>query len=208
MNSLWPYDNNINISDLSRAEQHERELFIQNAMEIFSRLPFQIGDSQLYRPNVSIKPLNLDERHIFERELYALSDYIERFYYNKKAILDHVPGGLYIPVERLVYDTIQTHIEYWPVTNAGKYNTQPLRVHYSTVRDASNMNPIESTGELKWGIDGNVCAATVRIFANRTCFSYSFGVIGRTFAITKLETPSSDGKQAVLYSSAWDYMDW
>lgn len=78
MNSLWPYDNNINISDLSRAEQHERELFIQNAMEIFSQLPFRIGDSQLYRPNVSIKPLNLDERHIFERELYALSDYDER----------------------------------------------------------------------------------------------------------------------------------
>lgn len=208
MSSEWPFDNNINIADLTARQRHERELYIQNAMGIFSRLPFRAGDSQLYRPNVSIKPLNLNERQTFELELYTLSDHIERFYQNRKAVLEHLPGGLYIPVDRVVYDTIQTHIEYWPFTNAGRYNSLPFRIHYSTVRDASHLNPIESTGELRWGIDGNVCAATVRIFANGICFTYSFGVIGRTFAITKLETPSYDGKQALLYSSAWDYMDW
>ncbi len=68
-NSLWPFDNNVNVSDLTRQQRKEREQFIQNSMEIFSWLPFQIGDSQLYRPNVSIKPLNWNERGILENEL-------------------------------------------------------------------------------------------------------------------------------------------
>ncbi len=122
--------------------------------------------------------------------------------------MKNVPKGLYIPFDRIVYDTIQTHIEYWPFTNAGRYNSQPLRIHYSTVRDPSRPDVLESTGELRWGVDGNVCAATIRIFSNSVCYSYSFGVAGRTFMITKLETPGINGKPAILYSSSWELMDW
>lgn len=207
-NSLWPFDNNVNVLDLTRQQRKERELFIQNAMEIFSWLPFRIGDSQLYRPNVSIKPLNWNERGILENELYELNGYIGGLYENEYAVIKNVPKGLCIPFDRLVYDTIQTHIEYWPFTSAGRYNPQPLRICFSTVRDCMNECPVESTGELRWGVDGKVCAATVRIFVNSVCYSYSFGVVGRTFMITKLETPGINGKPAILYSSSWELMDW
>lgn len=207
-NSLWPFDNNVNVSDFTRQQRKEREQFIQNSMQIFSWLPFQIGDSQLYRPNVSIKPLNWNERGILENELYELNGYIAGLYENEYAVMKNVPKGLYIPFDRIVYDTIQTHIEYWPFTNAGRYNPQPLRIHFSTVQDCTALSPIESTGELRWGVDGNVCAATIRIFSNSVCYSYSFGVAGRTFMITKLETPGINGKPAILYSSSWELMDW
>jgi hypothetical protein len=206
--SLWPFDNNVNVSDLTRQQRKERELFIQNAMEIFSWLPFQIGDSQLHRPNVSIKPLNWNERGILESELYDLNGYINGLYNDQYAVMKHVPKELYIPYDRLVYDSVKTRIEYWPFTSAGRYNPQPLRIHFSTIPESSAVYPIESTGELRWGVDGKVCAATVRIFVNSVCYSYSFGVVGRTFMITKLETPGINGKPAILYSSSWELMDW
>lgn len=212
----WPYDNNINISNLSRAEQHERELKIQMYMEAYPFLPFLISDSFLYRPNTAWTSLNKGEQAVVLDSLKELNDLVVDFKKNDNVIHELLPLDIHIPYERVCFDeprtvgnTPRSFIEYRPLTNSGNRRKDPLIVHFTTIKDSPRPFEYECAGELVYGLDGSVVSAEANIFKNNKCYSYSFGLVGRTFTIAKITTPGEKpGTKAIIYSSLWDFMEY
>ena len=216
--SLWPFSNDVNIWDLTQAERCEREQKIQMYMEAYPFLPFQICDSRLIRPNTSGCIVNMNNKQIIITALQELDHLVVDLYSNENVIRKLLPDGLRIPYNKLCFDyptqvttdsMPQTYIEYRPLTNAGKRSYNPLIVHFSTVRQAMDIMDNECGGELTYGVDGNIISAVVRIFKDNRCYTYNFGVVGRTFTITKISTPNYETrKQVVIYESSWDFIEY
>lgn len=212
----WPYDNNVDIKKMSRAEQHERELRIQMYMEAYPFLPFQISDSFLYRPNTSWTTINQGGQAVVLSSLKELNDIIIGFRKNKNVIYEYLPYDIKIPYERVCFDHSgkvgqppRSFIEYRPFTSAAKRCKEPLIVHFTTIKEFMRVLNDECAGEMTYGLDGTVVSAKVGIFKNNRCYSYSFGMVGRTFTISKITTPNEQtSKQAVLYDNLWDFMEY
>lgn len=215
-NVLWPYDNKVNVKDLSRAEQHERELKIQTYMEAFPFLPFTVKDSRLYRPNTSWTQLNMTEQKVVALALQELDQMVVDYCRNDNVLLEFLPKGIHVPYNKIVFgfpssmtaDSMpRTFIEYRPFTSGGKHSKTPLIVHFTTIENYKKVLDDECHGELSYGLDGSVCHATANIFKNDQCYTYEFGVIGRTFAILKITTTAkATGKKIVIYSSNWEFI--
>lgn len=214
--SVWPYDNNINITSLSREEQREREQRIEVCMEAYPFLPFSIGPSKLYRPNTSWKILNLEEQSVVKLALQEMNKLVAGCYGNENVLEKFLPKGLSIPYEKVSFgfplpmkenSTPGTFVEYKPLTNAGKQSKTPLVVHYTTIDGHISFYDNECHGDLSYGLDGKVCKATAYIFKNNHCYTYEFGLIGRTFVVTKISTKNKEtGKNILIYNSNWEYI--
>lgn len=214
--ALWPFDNNVDTKKLTRAEQRERESKIEICMEAYPFLPFPIIESRLYRTNTSWVSLNMNGQEIVKLALQELDQLVVDYYANKNALLEFLPKGLRIPYQKVAFgfpsplkaDSLpRTFIEYRPLTSNGKPSKTPLMVHFTTIESYKDFLDNECHGELTYGIDGNVCHATAYIFKDNNCYIYEFGVIGRTFTITKITTVSSNtGKKVMIYNSNWDFI--
>lgn len=210
----WPYDNNVDIADLTMDEQRERVSRIEMYMEEYPFLPFTISDSFLYRPNTSWTCINMGGREVVFQALRELNDLVIDFQVNEKVLHELLPYDISIPYSKICFDhsgipgkPARSFIEYWPFTTGGYRRTEPLIVHFTTIKEAISFLDDDCSGELVYGVDGSVVSAKVNIFKSNKCYSYSFGLAGRTFTIGKITTPSKTGKQIVIYSSSWDFME-
>ena len=212
---LWPFEDK-NVCDMTRIEQHERELRIQMYMEAYPFLPFTIGDSHIRRPNTSTASLNMNGRKVVIDALKELSQMMLDCYENNTVLLDELPCGICIPINKILFDpippfkigeTAPTFVEYRPFTNAGRQSKKPLSVFFTIIINHTEILDNECHGELVYGIDGNVQEAKVYYFKNNQCYLYEFGVVGRTFIVKKIETNFSvNGKKCYIYNYEWDYI--
>lgn len=215
----WQFDNDKSVADMSKREQHDRAKAIEEAMLAFPFLPFQIGDSFLYRSNTSATGLNMSDQKVVSVALAELNQLITDFYNNDNVIIQLLPKELQIPIEKVCYGfpsvlTIndklpRSFVEYRPYTRAGKHSTTPLFVHFTTIEDYKEYLNNEAAGRLEYGVDGNVRTASISIFRDNQAYNYKFGLVGRTFTITKIDTISNKtGNRVQIYQSAWDFIEY
>lgn len=187
--------------------------YIDELMLGFKALPYQICQSEPYRDGRSTwAMLNMNNRQILVSDLEEINSLVDssRTYKNVTTDLPY----LQVPVERINF--AWTHgavsgpplsfMEYWPLTSGGYARMEPLIVHFTTVH---GYGPVEgdASGDLSYAQDGSMSSASVVFWHDGRSFSYSFGMLGRSFVIRQIKFLAGNGKNVVAYKSDYDFAD-
>lgn len=154
----------------------------------FKMLPFAFDTEIVFHPG-SKSPWSMDlsatNRLVADDQVEMLNEYLRQ----APLLCDSIPLGLEIPIAAIRYDSIQNYgyskLFCNPFTKTGKRSKYPVCLFVTTdLSDAIN----HINCKIYYLCDGSMGKAKAVFWNNHICYSFAFGLVGKTFALTKIET--------------------
>lgn len=195
-------------------DQRLVEQQIAQNMLAYSALPYQICTCRFMDDAKAWAMFNQTNVNALALAIEELNKLIANCDAANQAFRLLVPFVIRVPMHKLKFgyhkdatvgDLPISYFVYQPFTKTGRQTKYPLSVHFSTIGEYHEVLMDECHGDLYYEKDGSITKAKLVYFYNDRCFVYTFGLVGRTFAITKVEIPDyNTGKNALIYSCDWD----
>lgn len=144
--------------------------------------------------------INRTNEKMAKIELEKINAYISQ----SKDFCAEIPDNIRIPIEKIMFHEYSKNYGYsrlmcHPYTLKGKISKYPVSLLFMTdLREKDRM----TTGEIFYGIDGNILKGKVSIWNNKDGFIYDFATVGRTFLIKEIKStirPDKYGQPTTIY---------